>query len=412
VARILAVVSLIAFATLSLAQAADKINLKFPTEASRKVWIQVGSKAEEVPEGVNSVAKSLELPVTADDKAKNIYVADLESGNVAVKPVSQALATGTWEVQTSDYKFLYEMRFRLESGGKRVSAAQVDVGGAKGSRVILLTPEDNGEVVARIVPVGDVPVTVTYREGDQTKRLPKQVFEAKLNAGTSNLTVIELPEGTPVLEEAPAEPSTPTAAGSKTETPAKPSAESGGYSPLQTLFNFVIGLALVGGIAYGIYRYFTANREKVETALKQAGLPGAADPGDVTGAAPVAPAAPKPIQPIQLGSDASVSAAAPIAASTPFVKNPRLIGDGGELFLLSDGELIVGREAPAEIVLAGDGSVSRRHASISIVGETVTVSDLGSTNGTFVNGAKVASPVTLRHSDSVQFGSAKLRFEE
>jgi Ca-activated chloride channel family protein len=66
----------------------------------------------------------------------------------------------------------------------------------------------------------------------------------------------------------------------------------------------------------------------------------------------------------------------------------------------------VGRRSTLEMVLH-DSSVSRRHAEIRPDGECWTLTDLGSTNGTFVNGSKVASgqSVTLSRNDLVRFGN-------
>lgn len=68
---------------------------------------------------------------------------------------------------------------------------------------------------------------------------------------------------------------------------------------------------------------------------------------------------------------------------------------GGVDYPLLEGENVIGRARDSAIVLA-HGSVSRRHAVIRVHGSTITVQDLGSTNGTYVNGSMVDStPVQL-----------------
>jgi hypothetical protein len=52
-----------------------------------------------------------------------------------------------------------------------------------------------------------------------------------------------------------------------------------------------------------------------------------------------------------------------------------------------------------------DPEASRRHASLSLEGSTVTVEDLGSTNGTFVNGARISAPKELANGDKVRIGT-------
>jgi pSer/pThr/pTyr-binding forkhead associated (FHA) protein len=56
-------------------------------------------------------------------------------------------------------------------------------------------------------------------------------------------------------------------------------------------------------------------------------------------------------------------------------------------------------------------TISRRHAELSRQGDTITVSDLGSTNGTYVNGVKLTSAAILRPGDQVQFGAVRFRYE-
>jgi len=89
-----------------------------------------------------------------------------------------------------------------------------------------------------------------------------------------------------------------------------------------------------------------------------------------------------------------------------------LVDTAGRRFPLHEGDNIVGREA-VDVVLM-DPTVSRRHAVVRVQGDRVTVTDLGSTNGTLVDGApaprdeatEVASGASLR------FGNATLVLAE
>jgi hypothetical protein len=75
----------------------------------------------------------------------------------------------------------------------------------------------------------------------------------------------------------------------------------------------------------------------------------------------------------------------------------------GESFTLGE-ELSVGRGAGCAVVLTDDTFVSTVHARIFIRGSDPYVEDLGSTNGTLLNGETVVEPVRLRPGDRVQFG--------
>ncbi|NPC86214.1 FHA domain-containing protein, partial [Pyxidicoccus fallax] len=75
------------------------------------------------------------------------------------------------------------------------------------------------------------------------------------------------------------------------------------------------------------------------------------------------------------------------------------------------GKVLVGRQPPA-LVLLEDDSVSRRHAELVASPTGVTVKDLGSANGTLLNGEPLGDePVPLQPGDQLQFGVVEMTFE-
>ena len=117
--------------------------------------------------------------------------------------------------------------------------------------------------------------------------------------------------------------------------------------------------------------------------------------------------APVPEQPVAPPS------AAPVSASQP-PKPAKGRGPGrlrilepparhGESFALSD-ELTVGRGGGCSIVLADDSFVSTVHARVFRRDGAVYVEDLGSRNGTLLNGEPLVHAAQLRRGDHVQFG--------
>jgi pSer/pThr/pTyr-binding forkhead associated (FHA) protein len=64
--------------------------------------------------------------------------------------------------------------------------------------------------------------------------------------------------------------------------------------------------------------------------------------------------------------------------------------------------LVLGREAAD--LLIDDPEVSRRHAALRPAGDGLEIEDLGSLNGTWVNGTKIQGPVRLEPGDRVQLG--------
>ena len=78
--------------------------------------------------------------------------------------------------------------------------------------------------------------------------------------------------------------------------------------------------------------------------------------------------------------------------------------------LLGTGETILGRD-PASGVRLNQPSVSWRHARVTVQGGVVAIEDLGSTNGTVVNGSPTTGRALLKSGDSIQLGEMLLRFE-
>ena len=82
----------------------------------------------------------------------------------------------------------------------------------------------------------------------------------------------------------------------------------------------------------------------------------------------------------------------------------------GREVALHEGENLIGR-APDTTIFIDDASVSRIHASIHVAGEA-TLHDLGSKNGTFLNGERVTEPRVLHHRDTIAAGVVAMTFQD
>jgi EmrB/QacA subfamily drug resistance transporter len=86
-------------------------------------------------------------------------------------------------------------------------------------------------------------------------------------------------------------------------------------------------------------------------------------------------------------------------------------GDGAQRTFELVSDVVLGRDTSADIVLTDpSGEVSRRHARIVIRGTEAVLEDLGSSNGTFVNGERLDAPYALRAGDKVELGRCTLEF--
>jgi DNA-binding winged helix-turn-helix (wHTH) protein len=85
---------------------------------------------------------------------------------------------------------------------------------------------------------------------------------------------------------------------------------------------------------------------------------------------------------------------------------------GQRRLLLVSGLNVVGRDAAAQVRL-DDAVVSRRHAHIEVGGTGTLLQDLGSKNGTFLDGQRLASePVALRDGSKLAFGTVQVIYRE
>ncbi|MGE5185501.1 MAG: SpoIIE family protein phosphatase [Acidobacteriota bacterium] len=82
----------------------------------------------------------------------------------------------------------------------------------------------------------------------------------------------------------------------------------------------------------------------------------------------------------------------------------------GRRFKLGEGEYVIGRRSDCQIFVP-DMRVSRQHARLWKDGEGWTLEDLGSNNGTYINGVRLQSATQLRHDDEIMIANNRIRVE-
>jgi pSer/pThr/pTyr-binding forkhead associated (FHA) protein len=81
----------------------------------------------------------------------------------------------------------------------------------------------------------------------------------------------------------------------------------------------------------------------------------------------------------------------------------------GQATVLGQIENTIGRDPGCDVWIDADG-VSRRHARIRVEGQAANLEDLGSTNGTFLNGTAVNRPARLKDGDRIRLGKTTVTF--
>ena len=99
-----------------------------------------------------------------------------------------------------------------------------------------------------------------------------------------------------------------------------------------------------------------------------------------------------------------------IASGRLVVVHSEILSAGQE-YALNSSALTVGRGGQNDVSIEGDEFASARHVRVEPRRDGVWVSDLGSTNGTFVNGVRIDEPRKLEQGDVVRVGETELRFE-
>ncbi len=84
-------------------------------------------------------------------------------------------------------------------------------------------------------------------------------------------------------------------------------------------------------------------------------------------------------------------------------------GNAAGMSILVEDELLIGRHADGAGQLADDQEISRSHARVTLDASGIcTIEDLGSTNGTFVNGLRISAQQELSEGDKIDLGATTL----
>jgi hypothetical protein len=384
------------------------VDLSFGSDGHYVVWLAEPGKWEGPVDESRFTGQRGSFTVRKGDK-RILKVADIGRNLLAARPASDFDANRTWTLKAADWTRFHETRVQPERSVDGLVNASC--GGETRSQLIA---RQDRTISLWGLKRADVSLTIDVRVEGETKATDKVVFSLKdprpvdealavrmpaewggdpvtgpeIQGGGFNFGQVELPPG---AEQAAAQQS------------------AAGPSIFSTILNLIIAVVLIGGVGYGVWMYFRKNPGQAKEMLAQAGIQ---DPGAAPADGPPAPPEPtqKPLERIIL--DGAAPAPSPALAAAPVAAaNPRLVRPDGSLFLIPEGEATVGREGDHAWTLPDEFSVSRMHARLRREAGQVWISDAGSTNGVWVNGARIAAETPLQVGDAVMIGAVQARFE-
>ena len=377
----------------------------------------------------------LAVPVPSTLKAKDalLEVVDTDHSRVARVPV---VTSGVTSLNDNSFTLVQTVLVPVTVKGKGgLTSATVTLASDDKTykQSVTLTPADAGTARFTNVPLKKQ-ITATVTEGangpvsaSQTLTIPTSAegykwtpaFEVNWPAAH----FVPFPaaaapaigaNGVPGTPISPVPSVTPAA-------PPLPAVTNNSESPLSGIVSTVVSLLFLGGVGYGFYWAFQNGHLKnlldklgIQTQPMTAGGP-QTSPFDKPQKTPIQSITDGTADPLAGGSNFAGGAgftAAPIASA-----GPRLVGTmgtyAGSIFPLTATAMDIGRDANNPIPMPNDTNASRRHATVQLTGGQATVTDNGSSNGTFVNGVRIPAqnPHTLRPGDEVQIGMTRFRFE-
>ena len=358
--------------------------------------------------------KSTELdlePLGEKYSEAKLFVMNKTTGNLAISDYPASKETKDVDLPTDDFQYVRTVRLRVVAeDGKPVESAIVRItDGMSTKMTAVVTPADEGVATFQNVASGEMTVKV------EAEGLRKTLDSD-----------IEVPEKRAI----PNYEQDVRVAGDVNTLPIKPKAakgeaaerRGGGLSMiLQTLAGLIV-LALIIAI---VVIWLKAKGVTAKSALQGLGVetPGGATAQTQPGAQQAPAIDPNVCQFCGQRKDANgrcacsiTPGAAPVSTPTAAAAatGPRLVGSqgvyAGHVFEITSASMVIGREADNPIALPNDGTASRRHATITQSSDGCSIRDEGSSNGTFVNGARVTEQA-LSPGDEIQIGGTKFRFE-
>ena len=402
------------------------IQVAFSEKGAYLYWFEFKDAGQKLqvtaPKRVAGDAASIDLaPASVSGKlaAGELKVYDPKTGNLAAKSLQNLAGKTELKLKSADFDRVRTVRIVLKpaeaSPDERVESSVVTLKDANSEEfTTLVDPSSEGVAEFHDIAGGQESVTVGYDGRKMTVDL-----EVPLDREEPVFTDTLAVSGKVRTVKASAAAASAKAGKGEGAAPRKGRVRAGpiGWAPIAAGILF---LGLVGGMLYAVLR--TRGRA-LEGGLRKLGvqLPEEQAAGSAPGAPgqqidpSVCPFCGQKKDPITGNCACSVDAAGMRQGPSGTAATPRLIGMqgpyAGRIFELTGSETTIGRDAANAAALTDDSTSSRRHARIGRENGEFSITDEGSSNGTFVNGARITGRQVLQPGDEVQIGSTKFRFE-
>ena len=411
------------FLAIAVFASAANFTAKLPP-GTYKVWLLSGPDVGPIP---SSAIETDKPTVALSGVGQSIVVYNEATGNLAILP-----AKPTTTVAPSDFNRVGELDIDIQQGTGPIGTASVTLKG-KNDVSVLLDPSMNGVAKFYGVKIGLIHVQIQYNMDGKSKTTTQLLSAEAHHAQTVQTIQVAVPAGKSSVNSASTPGSSNGSAGKSTATNAKKPHHATVGEAFGILMQYFLGFAVVAALLYGGYWLIKKDPKAVSDRLRAIGAPIPADfdtqnGSNATNLAPVATPPPAPVVQSQiLLPDATPDPIAPIGASVPpptnlspvsspgvameFSDRPRLVRDNGEDWVIQEGSSVIGREAGLAISIIDESTISRKHGELLRTGNRITFQDLGSSNGSFLNGRRVESSTELSPGDSLQLGKVIFKLE-
>jgi hypothetical protein len=362
-----------------------------------------------LPELSRDGTVSLPVPPGLSTERAHLEVQDTGRNLLAILPVD---FTQTVPLTAEQFQYVSSVQIPVQRDGKPVLGVTVRLASPSVSRPFhqerTLTAKDNGVARFRNIPLNE-PLVLNILSGSHEPRMETRTLTgANAPDGYDWPAVrVDWPDVRTVTEEE-------VAAAQRNAGPGIPA--SGGDGTDSTIIRLAMALGACG-VLIGALVWLLVMRRAPQPARLPARALSALDVPAAT-----LPNADMPaLRPKEEVLAVAAHNGLPQGGSTTafdFVEEQRqLVGltglYAGQNFVLNGPICGVGRDLDNTVALTQDTSVSRHHATIHITGGQYSVADHGSSNGTVLNGVRLAAgtPQPLRSGDELEIGKTRFRFE-